>query len=77
MLRERNVLANVYLHEVLDTWSEQVVTPRLSGRATLVRYADDAVLLFERKQDARKVMNVLPKRFGKYGLAVIHVSASR
>ncbi len=64
------LLANIYLHEVLDTWFEREVKPRLSGRATLVRYADDAVLLFGREQDAHKVMAVLPKRFGKYGLTL-------
>jgi len=64
------VIANIYLHEVLDTWFDREVRPRLSGRATLVRYADDAVLLFEREQDARKVMAVLPKRFAKYGLTL-------
>jgi group II intron reverse transcriptase/maturase len=62
------VLANIYLHEVLDTWFEQEVKLRLSGKAHLIRYADDAVLLFAREQDARKVMAVLPKRFGRYGL---------
>jgi retron-type reverse transcriptase len=40
------LLANVYLHEVLDVWFEQVVKPRLKGRAFLVRYADDFVLGF-------------------------------
>jgi RNA-directed DNA polymerase len=64
------LLANIYLHEVLDTWFEREVKPRLLGRATLVRYADDAVLLFGREQDAHKVMAVLPKRFGKYGLTL-------
>ena len=41
------LLANAYLHEVLDTWFEQTVKPRLKGRASLIRYADDAVLVFE------------------------------
>jgi RNA-directed DNA polymerase len=41
------ILANAYLHEVLDTWFEQTVKPRLKGRASLIRYADDAVLVFE------------------------------
>jgi RNA-directed DNA polymerase len=63
-------LANVYLHEVLDTWFEQAVKPRLKGRASLIRYADDAVLVFETEGDARRVLDVLPKRFGKYGLAL-------
>jgi group II intron reverse transcriptase/maturase len=62
------LLANVYLHEVLDTWYEQEVRPRLRGRSRLVRFADDFVILFEREDDARRVYDVLPKRFGKYGL---------
>ena len=64
------VLANIFLHEVLDQWFEQMVRPRLRGRAHLVRYADDAVMLFEYEEDARRVMAVLPKRFGKYGLTL-------
>ncbi|WP_437981098.1 group II intron reverse transcriptase/maturase [Sorangium sp. So ce117] len=64
------ILANIYLHEVLDTWFERDVRPRLRGRAHLIRYADDAVLLFELEEDARRVMAVLPKRFGKYGLSL-------
>ena len=64
------LLANIYLHEVLDTWFDREVQPRLSGRATLIRYADDAVLFFEREQDAHKVMAVLPKRFARYGLSL-------
>jgi RNA-directed DNA polymerase len=63
-------LANAYLHEVLDTWFERTVKPRLKGRASLIRYADDAVLVFEREGDARRVLDVLPKRFGKYGLTL-------
>lgn len=62
------LLANIYLHEVLDEWFERDVRPRLRGRAALVRYADDFVIVFETEGDARKVMDVLPKRFGKYGL---------
>jgi RNA-directed DNA polymerase len=62
------LLANIYLHEVLDEWFERDVRPRLQGRAQLVRYADDFVLVFEQEEDARRVMAVLPKRFGKYGL---------
>ena len=64
------VLANAYPHEVLDTWFEQRVKPRLKGRASLIRYADDAVLVFETEGDARRVLDVLPKRFGKYGLTL-------
>ena len=64
------ILANVYLHEVLDVWFEQQVKPRLKGRAFLVRYADDAVIVFSKEDDAHRVQEVLPKRFGKYGLAL-------
>ena len=64
------LLANVYLHEVLDDWFEKQVGPRLAGRAVLIRYADDAVIAFESEADARRVMDVLPKRFGKYGLTL-------
>jgi group II intron reverse transcriptase/maturase len=64
------ILANIYLHEVLDTWFEREVKPRLRGRGHLIRYADDAVMLFETEEDARRVMAVLPKRFGKYGLTL-------
>jgi RNA-directed DNA polymerase len=62
------LLANVYLHEVLDVWWERDVQPRMSGRTALVRYADDFVLLFEKEEDARRVEAVLRKRFEKYGL---------
>lgn len=64
------MLANVYLHDVLDTWFEQMVRPCLRGRAHLVRFADDAVLVFEQEHDARRVLEVLPKRFAKYGLTL-------
>jgi RNA-directed DNA polymerase len=62
------LLANIYLHEVLDEWFALQVKPRLRGRAHLVRYADDFVIAFELEKDARRVMDVMPKRFGKYGL---------
>jgi RNA-directed DNA polymerase len=64
------LLANVYLHYVLDVWFEREVKPRLRGRAFLVRYADDFVMGFACEEDARRVLAVLPKRFGKYGLAL-------
>jgi group II intron reverse transcriptase/maturase len=64
------ILANVYLHEVLDVWFEEQVKPRLRGRAFLVRYADDAAIVFSEEDDARRVQDVLPKRFGKYGLTL-------
>ena len=62
------LLANVYLHEVLDLWFHREVLPRLRGRAFLVRYADDFVIAFEGEDDALRVHDVLPKRFARYGL---------
>jgi group II intron reverse transcriptase/maturase len=64
------LLANVYLHYVLDVWFEGEVKPRLKGRAFLIRYADDFVIGFACEEDARRVLEVLPKRFGKYGLTL-------
>lgn len=64
------LISNVYLHEVLDVWFEQEVKPRLRGRAFMIRFADDALMGFEREDDARRVMAVLSKRFGKYGLTL-------
>jgi group II intron reverse transcriptase/maturase len=62
------ILSNLYLHKVLDLWFEETVKPRLHGAGELIRYADDAILLFERGEDAHRVLAVLHKRFGKYGL---------
>jgi RNA-directed DNA polymerase len=64
------LLANVYLHYVLDEWFERDVKPRLRGRAFLIRYADDFIMGFACEEDARRVLEVLPKRFGKYGLTL-------
>ena len=64
------MLANIFLHEVLDVWFQNEVRPKLKGKAVLVRYADDFVIIFKREDDARNVMDVLPKRFGKYGLTL-------
>jgi group II intron reverse transcriptase/maturase len=64
------LLANIYLHEVLDEWFVRDVQPRLEGRSVLVRYADDFVFVFARRDDAERVLAVLPKRFGKYGLTL-------
>lgn len=64
------LLSNIYLHEVLDTWFEEEIKPLLSGNAFLVRYADDFVIGFARREDAERVLQVLPKRFGKFGLAI-------
>jgi group II intron reverse transcriptase/maturase len=64
------LLGNVYLHYALDVWFEREVKPRLSGKAQIIRYADDFVMGFERKGDAERVMAVLTKRMGRYGLTL-------
>jgi RNA-directed DNA polymerase len=64
------LLANVYLHYVLDEWFQREVQPRLRGKAYLIRYADDFVIGFTDESDARRVMEVVPKRSAKYGLTV-------
>ncbi len=62
------LLANIYLHEVLDKWIAQRVAPRLSCRVYLTRYADDFVLLFDKEMDARRVHAALPQRLARFGL---------
>jgi RNA-directed DNA polymerase len=64
------MLSNVFLHYVLDEWFEREVQPRLKGQSFLIRYADDFVMGFSCEEDARRVMDVLPKRFEKYGLTI-------
>jgi RNA-directed DNA polymerase len=61
-------LGNIYLHHVLDRWFEQEVKPRLRGKAMLVRYADDGLFGFERRDDAKRVIEVLRKRMARFGL---------
>jgi RNA-directed DNA polymerase len=61
-------LANIFLHYVLDEWFAEEVQPRLRRPSTLVRFADDFVALFGCKEDADRVLEVLAKRMGKYGL---------
>ena len=70
------LLSNVFLHYVLDLWFEHDVKPRMRDRAFLIRFADDFVIGFRDARDARRVMEVVPKRFGKYGLT-IHPTKSR
>ena len=64
------LLANIYLHYVLDEWFEHQVRPRLRGRAAEIRYADDFILCFQYREDAERVRAVLTKRFAKYGLTL-------
>ena len=63
-------LSNVFLHQVLDEWFETVVKPRLRGECVLVRFADDALMAFDNIDDAKRVLSVLGKRLGRYGLTL-------
>jgi hypothetical protein len=63
-------LANVYLHNALDVWFEKHVKPRLQGRGSMFRFADDAVMVFTEEKDARRMMDVLPERLRQYGLTL-------
>jgi len=69
-------LANIYLHYVLDEWFEREVKPRLVGRAFLIRFADDFVIVCTHESDARRVLEVLPQRFAKFGLT-LHPTKTR
>jgi RNA-directed DNA polymerase len=64
------LLSNIYLHVVLDQWFENEVKPRLKGKAFEVRYADDGLLFFQQREDAERVLQVLHKRFAKFGLTL-------
>lgn len=64
------LLANVYLHNVLDLWFEGAVKPLLRGSAELIRYCDDFVICFRYKDDAERTLDALTKRFAKYGLTL-------
>ena len=64
------VLSNIFLHYVLDEWFAKEVTPRMKGRCFIIRWADDFIIGCELESDARRIMGVLPKRFGRYNLAL-------
>jgi len=64
------MLGNIVLHHVLDEWFVEQVQPRLKGQSFLIRFADDFVIGCEYESDARRIMDVLPQRFGRYGLTI-------
>jgi group II intron reverse transcriptase/maturase len=70
------LLANILLHHVLDQWFDREVVPRMRGRSSMIRYADDVVFVFEDHQDCQRVHQVLAKRLARYGLTV-HPSKTR
>ncbi len=64
------LLANLYLHYVLDLWWERKVQPTVGGTCVLVRYADDFVCLVQHRQDAENLEKLLRERFAKFGLTL-------
>jgi RNA-directed DNA polymerase len=64
------ILANIYLHYVLDLWFERVVKKQLTGYAQLVRYCDDFIVCFQRGNGAKVFEEMLKERLGKFGLKV-------
>ena len=62
------ILANIYLHKVVDVWFHEVVRPRMHGRSFMIRYADDFVMVFSDQRDAERVLDALAKRLNRYGL---------
>lgn len=64
------LISNVFLHYVLDEWFSEQVQPLLTGKSFIVRFADDYLLGFTHQEDARRAMEVLPKRLSKFGLTL-------
>ena len=64
------MLANIFLHYVLDEWMEKEIKPRMRGKVRLVRYADDFVIGCEHKEDAESLLRAIDERLREYGLAL-------
>jgi len=64
------LLANIFLHEILDKWFVETVQPRMNGWAEIFRFADDFVIMFEHEEDAKRVYQAIPKRFERFGLSI-------
>jgi RNA-directed DNA polymerase len=64
------LISNIFLHYVLDEWFTAQIQPMLKGESFIIRYADDYLLGFTSREDALRVMEVLPKRMAKYGLTL-------
>lgn len=62
------ILANVYLHYVLDLWIEKFIKPRCKGKIYYVRYADDFIVMFQYEDEAKYFLEVLEKRLNKFNL---------
>ena len=59
------VLANIYLHYILDLWFKEVATKQLKGYAELVRYADDFIVAFQSEREAKMFSGMLRQRLAK------------
>jgi len=70
------MLSNIFLHHVLDKWFEEVARPRLRGNCQLVRFADDFVVALEDRHSGKRLLDVLGKRLGRYGLT-LHEAKTR
>ena len=70
------MLSNIFLHHVLDEWFEREAKPRLRGSCQLVRFVDDFVMAFEDAQSGGRMLDVLGKRLGRYGLR-LHETKTR
>ena len=70
------MLSNIFLHHVLDRWFEEVARPRLRGNCQLVRFADDFVIALEDRHSGKRMLDVLGKRLGRYGLT-LHEAKTR
>ena len=70
------ILSNIFLHYVLDEWFEKAAKPRLRGRCQLVRFADDFVVALEDRHSGKRLLDVLGKRLGRYGLT-LHETKTR
>ncbi len=70
------VLANIYLHHVIDEWFQTIGRSHFRGNASEIRYADDMIFVFEKAADAERFFEVLPKRLAKFGLEM-HVDKSQ
>ena len=70
------ILSNIFLHHVLDKWFEDEARPRLHGQCQLVRFADDFVIALEDRHSGKRLLDVLGKRLGRYGLT-LHETKTR
>jgi group II intron reverse transcriptase/maturase len=70
------MLANIFLHYVLDEWFTEEINPHVSGQCYLVRYADDFIILVQFKDEACRIMELLRRRFAQFDL-ILHPDKTR